>query len=396
MNAAHHAVRLPTKPGRLVDNVMGFARLLRRAGFALGQDRLQLALQALAAAGLHSRADFQATLAACFLSRPDQQALFDEAFNLYWRVPEGLAALGLAPPAEAGHTADATAPPMSQRLAAAMYGQQPALPGTPSLREPDTQAQAASPTEQLRHTDFQSMSADEWAQARQLIQALTLLLLAPLRTRRAQPARQAGTPDWRASLRALARQGDAAPMRWRRPVHRPAPLVLLADVSGSMSRYTRMLLHFAHALGNSGARVHSFVFGTRLTPISRSLAQRDPDVAVAQIAQQVQDWSGGTRITASLHDFNLHWSRRVLGGQATVLLITDGLEHGDTTRLAFEMERLHKSCRQLLWLNPLLRYSRFEPKAAGIRAMLPHVDRFLPVHDLASLEGLAQVLLKRT
>jgi uncharacterized protein with von Willebrand factor type A (vWA) domain len=168
--------------------------------------------------------------------------------------------------------------------------------------------------------------------------------------------------------------------------------VLLADISGSMSRYSRMLLHFGHALGHADARVESFVFGTRLTRITRWLRSRDPDLAVGQVVRAVQDWSGGTRITACLHEFNQRWARRVLSGQATVLLVTDGLEHGDTAALAFEMERLHKSCRRLIWLNPLLRYDGFEPRAAGIRAMLPHVDRFLPVHNLASLAQLAQAL----
>jgi uncharacterized protein len=159
-----------------------------------------------------------------------------------------------------------------------------------------------------------------------------------------------------------------------------------------MSRYSRMLLHFAHLLAQADARVESFVFGTRLTRTTRLLRSRDPDQAVAQVVRAVHDWSGGTRITDSLRDFNRHWARRVLPGRATLLLVTDGLEHGDTQALAFEMERLHKSCRRLVWLNPLLRYERFEPRAGGVKAMLPHVDRFLPVHNLASLEQLAQLL----
>jgi uncharacterized protein with von Willebrand factor type A (vWA) domain len=188
--------------------------------------------------------------------------------------------------------------------------------------------------------------------------------------------------------------GELWDLRWRQPRMRPAPLVVLADISGSMSRYSRMLLHFGHMLGHADARVESFVFGTRLTRTTRLLKSRDPDLAVGQVVRTVQDWSGGTRITTSLHEFNQRWARRVLPGQATVLLITDGLEHGDTTRAGFEMERLHKSCRRLIWLNPLLRFDRFEPRAGGIKAMLPHVDRFMPVHNLASLEQLVQVLAR--
>jgi uncharacterized protein with von Willebrand factor type A (vWA) domain len=162
-----------------------------------------------------------------------------------------------------------------------------------------------------------------------------------------------------------------------------------------MSRYSRMLLHFAHALGHADARVESFVFGTRLTRTTRLLKRRDPDLSVAQVVRAVADWSGGTRITTSLHEFNQRWARRVLGTQATVLLVTDGLEHGDTQALTFEMERLHKSCRRLIWLNPLLRFDQFEPRAGGIKAMLPHVDRFLPAHNLQSLTDLVQVLAAR-
>jgi uncharacterized protein with von Willebrand factor type A (vWA) domain len=194
----------------------------------------------------------------------------------------------------------------------------------------------------------------------------------------------------------MARQGgELSEMRWRSAREQAAPLVLLADISGSMSRYSRMLLHFAHALGHADARVESFVFGTRLTRTTRLLKSRDPDLAVAQVVRAVADWSGGTRITTSLHEFNQRWARRVLGTQATVLLVTDGLEHGDTQALAFEMERLHKSCRRLIWLNPLLRFDQFEPRAGGIKAMLPHVDQFLPAHNLQSLTDLVQVLAAR-
>ncbi|HEY1089873.1 MAG TPA: VWA domain-containing protein, partial [Burkholderiaceae bacterium] len=210
-----------------------------------------------------------------------------------------------------------------------------------------------------------------------------------------------GRIDWRASLRAQGRS-EAAPLQRSRPRERVAPLVLLADISGSMSRYSRMLLHLAHGLANpaerrQAPRVHSFVFGTRLTPVTRLLQQRDPDLAVSAVARRVEDWSGGTRISASLHRFNKDWARRVLSSDATVLLITDGLEQGAEDdprceRLAFEARRLRGSCRRLLWLNPLLRFDGFEPKAAGIRALLPEVSAHLPAHNLASLDQLVTLL----
>jgi uncharacterized protein with von Willebrand factor type A (vWA) domain len=223
------------------------------------------------------------------------------------------------------------------------------------------------------------------------------LAFPPVATRRRAASVQRGRPDLRATLRDLGRRGeDALTLRFTAPRAVVPPLVVLADISGSMSRYSRMLLHFAHLLGlrpgRTMPRVETFVFGTRLTRITPWLRQRDPDVAVARVTAGVQDWSGGTRITECLREFNQRWARRVLGSRATVLLVSDGLEHGPTADLAFEMDRLHKSCRRLLWLNPLLRFTRFEPRAAGIRTMLPHVDGFLPVHNLDSLEQLVQVL----
>ena len=193
-------------------------------------------------------------------------------------------------------------------------------------------------------------------------------------------------------MKAGASSGDAPVLRFRTPISVTAPLVVLADISGSMSKYSRMLLHFIHALALSGLKVESFVFGTRLTQITRSLRQRDADIAVAAVVQQVEDWSGGTRISACLHDFNRDWSRRVLSHNATVLLISDGLEHGDVSQLEIEIERLSKSCKRLIWLNPLLRYQGFEARAAGIKAMLPYVDLFMPAHNLDSLDALAEVL----
>lgn len=388
------APQVDALPGHLADNVLHFARVLRQAGLPVGTDRIQLALQALQHGGLESRRDFRAALAACFIDRAEHRLLFDQAFFLFWKDPdlEGRMRALLLPQVKT-HERAADAPPENRRLAGALF---PNPPVTPPAREPretlDLQATLSfSEREVLRQKDFETMTAEEWAQAKRLLQPLASLL-EPLPTRRSQPAPH-GRPDWRASLAAMARQGGQLwALRCRQPRRRPAPLVVLADISGSMSSYSRMLLHFVHALSQADLQVHSFVFGTRLTPITRSLRQRDPDAAVAAVARGVLDWSGGTRLAHSLHLFNRHWARRVLNSRSTVLLITDGLEHGDTDALAFEAERLRKSCRQLVWLNPLLRYDGFEARAAGIRALLPQVHRFLPVHNLASLAQLAEVL----
>lgn len=382
-------------PGHLAANVMHFGRVLRQAGLPLGTDRIQLALTALQVAGLESKRDFRDTLAACFIDRVEHIELFEQAFHLFWRDPDlaGRMMAMLLPRVQAKENATPP-PPENRRLGEALFPHQPQAPQQPPPPE-ELQVDAQltfNEQEVLRKADFETMTADEWRAALQLLKRLAVLF-EPLPSRRHVRALHPGRPDGRATLQAMARQGgELWDMRWRRPHVRPAPLVVLADISGSMSRYSRMLLHFTHALGHADARVESFVFGTRLTRTTRALRQRDPDIAVGRVVRDVEDWSGGTRISECLRQFNRSWARRVLNSRATVLLITDGLEHGHTGELSFEMERLHKSCRRLIWLNPLLRFDAFEPRAGGIKAMLPHVDRFLPAHNLDSLQQLAQVL----
>jgi uncharacterized protein with von Willebrand factor type A (vWA) domain len=249
-----------------------------------------------------------------------------------------------------------------------------------------------SPREVLQRKDFATMTAEELADARRAIAALRLPLPA-WRVRRTEAARRGARVDLRTCLRRrTGAAGAAAPLAWRRNLRRTPPLVVLCDISGSMDRYARMLLHFLHAITNDRHRVHVLLFGTRLTNVTRHLKHRDVDVALAKVADAVADWAGGTRIGASLAEFNRRWSRRLLGQNAVVLLISDGLDAEAGAGLDREVERLAKSCRRLVWLNPLLRYADFEARPAGIRAMLPWVDDFLPVHNLASLEALARTL----
>ena len=391
-------------PGHLADNVMHFGRVLRQAGMPVPTDRIQLALTALQVAGLESKRDFHDTLAACFIDRAEHRELFEQAFYLYWRDPDlaGRMMALLLPRVQA--KTEQVPVPENRRLGDALFPHQPNAPQPPPPEKLDVDATLTwNERELLQKAAFDTMTADEWRQAQRLLRQMAPLF-EPIATRRSErapgPASQARI-DGRATLQALARGGgELWQMRWRRPREKPAPLVVLADISGSMSRYSRMLLHFTHALGHADARVESFVFGTRLTRTTRDLRQKDPDIAIGRVMRDVKDWSGGTRITACLHDFNQRWARRTLSGRATVLLISDGLEHGtpDDPRcdhLRFEMERLHKSCRKLIWLNPLLRFDQFQPRAAGIKAMLPNVDEFLPAHNLQSLQQLAQVLAGR-
>ena len=249
-----------------------------------------------------------------------------------------------------------------------------------------------SQQEVLQAKDFAQMSAAEIATARAQIAGLVL----PddrVRTRRFEPAVHGLQVDPRRTFRRSMRAGGAMiDLALRRTKEKSPPIVAICDISGSMSDYTRIFLHFLHALTEKRRRVHTFLFGTRLTNVSRALRQRDVDEALALCSAGVQDWSGGTRIATSLHRFNRDWSRRVLGQGAVVLLFTDGLERDGIEDLAREADRLHKSCRRLVWLNPLLRYDRFEAKAQGVRALLPHVDEFRPIHNLASMKDLVEAL----
>ena len=249
-----------------------------------------------------------------------------------------------------------------------------------------------SEQELLQGMDFEQMSADQIARARAEIRRLRLPL-DQQRTRRHRPNPTGPRIDLRATLRtSLRRGGEILALSRTAPVTRPPPLVVLCDISGSMARYAQVLLHFLHSVANDRDRVHVFLFGTRLSNITRQLRHRDPDTAFELIAHAVPDWSGGTRIGETLREFNRCWARRVLGQGAVVLLVTDGLDRDGAAGLGENMARLHRSCRRLIWLNPLLRWDGFQPKSAGIRAILPHVDEFRTIHSLDSLRDLVALL----
>ena len=374
--------------GKLAENIMHFARVLRAAGLPIGPDRVADALRALQAAGIARRDDFYWTLAAVFLSKREQQEVFDQAFHIFWRDPkllERVLALllpqGYALTEQAGDRQAGTPQP-NQGQAGDEEGQ----------AEFDTGGFAFSHAEVLQHADFETMSGAELAQAKRMIARLRLPI-PEVKTRRYHPDARGTRLDLPATLRASLRGGaQIIALKRRSRVRRHPPLVVLCDISGSMNRYSRMFLHFLHAITSDRDRVHTLVFGTRLTNITRHLRNRDVDVAMNRVTAAIQDWAGGTRIGASLEKFNRKWSRRLLGQNAVVLLISDGLDRDVGEGLGAEMERLHKSCRKLVWLNPLLRYEGFQPRPSGVRAMLPHVDAFLPVHNIQSLVDLAREL----
>jgi uncharacterized protein len=383
----------PHTDGRLLANLMHFARTLRAAGLPVGPGKVIDAVAAVRAVGITDRRDFYWTLHAVFVNRPDQRLIFDQAFHIFWRNPDLLKKMmGLVLPEIRVEAEEDRGAEMARRLAEALHPNQQQDMRDPEEVETEIDAvMTFSDREQLRSMDFEKMSLEELARAKAAIARLRLPVQ-DMPTRRFAPDRHGARADLRATLRAALRSGGLIELKRKSPRRRPPPLVVLCDISGSMSRYSRVFLHFMHTVTNDRDRVYDFVFGTRLTNITRYLRHRDVDLALERVGEAVADWSGGTRIGHSIAEFNWLWSRRLLGQGAIVLLITDGLDRDAGTGLAHEMDRLHRSCRQLIWLNPLLRYEGFEPRSLGMRAMMPYVDEFRPVHNLESLENLIAAL----
>lgn len=377
--------------GRLADNIVYFSRALRRAGIRVGPAEVTSAIQAVLLAGISTREDFYWTLHSVLVNRREDHVVFDEAFRLFWRsrglIEKMLAMLSPQVPAQmqkedprAGQTRAGEALVALERE----HQEHQQLEFNARL--------SISRREVLRKKDFAQMTADELTEARNAMASLQIPY-DRVTSRRFRPDPRGSRIDPRAMMRfGLRTGGEILLPRYRSPRQVQSPIVALVDISGSMSEYSRIFLHFLHALTERRRGVHSFVFGTRLTNLTRQLRYRDPDEALSECTRAVEDWSGGTRIGESIGRFNRKWSRRVLGQGAIVLLISDGLERDGIEVLAKEMERLQKSCRRLIWLNPLLRFDGFEPRARGVRAMLPFVDELRPVHSLDALSDLCVAL----
>ncbi|WP_170569946.1 vWA domain-containing protein [Ruegeria atlantica] len=394
---------VPDDP-KLAQNITHFARSLRKAGLPIGTGRVVDAIRAVQAAGFTEKRDFYWALHACFVSRPEHRTVFAQVFRMYWRDPRYMEhMMSMMLPAIRGVQEERQADAAEKRAAEALLdGVERDLPESSdseeeTLLEIDA-SQTASTEERLRSLDFEQMSTAEISQAKRMLARLTLPVK-PIDSRRGQASHLGYRIDRARTLRAAMRQGgELRDIARLKPKPRWPNLVVLCDISGSMSQYSRIVLHFLHTVSNAKgagwAKVHAFTFGTRLTNITRHLQQRDVDAALAAAGAEAQDWEGGTRIGECLHIFNRDWSRRVMGQGAVVLLISDGLDRGDPEALGKEMERLHLSARRLIWLNPLLRWDGFAPKAQGVAAMLPHVDSFRAGHSIASLEDLAAVISK--
>jgi uncharacterized protein len=376
--------------GQLAENIVHFARALRAAGIPVGPGAVLDALAAVEAAGVGTRDDFYWTLHAVFVKRHEHTLLFDQAFRIFFRrrstIDKLLAAMLPQAPRE-----EEKPPPGAQRIQEALLSGLGETQHKPPEMEVDARL-TVSDREILQKKDFAQMTAAEILAAKDAIKRL-VLALDEVKTRRLTPHPHGHLVDMRRTLRASLKAGGAViDLKYLGPRTKAPPIVALLDISGSMSQYTRLFLHFLHAVTDARKRVHTFLFGTRLTNVTRALKAKDPDEALAAVGANVADWSGGTRIATSLHAFNKLWARRVLTQGAIVLLITDGLERDPDDRLAFEIDRLHRSCRRLIWLNPLLRFSGFEAKAKGIKTMVPHVDELRPIHNLDSMAELVRAL----
>jgi uncharacterized protein with von Willebrand factor type A (vWA) domain len=380
--------------GCLADNIVYFARALRKAGLKIGPGAVADAIDAVDMIGIGSRDEFYAALFCIFVKRHEDQPVFDEAFRLFWRsrdlINKMISMMLHATPPTGEKQKQAAG---SQRVSDALVSDKKRE--RPPREDPDIEFDSrftTSENEIFRKTDFAQMTAKEIARARADMSKL-VLPMDEVQTRRFQPTgRQVRIDPRRTMQQSLRSGGDLMLPRFReqRTIH--PPLVILADISGSMSQYTRIFLHFMHVLTEKRRRVHTFLFGTRLSNMTRQMRMKDPDDAIDQCTRLVTDWSGGTRIGETIHEFNRLWSRRVLSQGAVVLLITDGLERDDTTLLEKELDRLHRSCRRLIWLNPLLRFDGFEARARGVLAMVPHVDELRSVHNLDSIADLAAAL----
>ncbi len=393
---------IPENP-KLAGNITHFARALRRAGLPIGPGRVIDAVRAVEAAGFTEKRDFFYALQACFVTKPEQRRVYAQVFRLYWRDPRYLEhMMSYMMPAVRGVAEERQAKAAEKRAAEALLdgmGDAPEDFEAPEEDGTEIQIDASltiSNEEKLKSLDFEQMSVKEIEEAKRMLARLTLPV-DPIASRRTKASHLGTRIDTAQTLRRAMRQGgELHKLALKERRIRWPNLVVLCDISGSMSQYSRLVLHFLHAVSNAKgqgwAKVHAFTFGTRLTNITRHLRQRDVDAALKAAGAEAQDWEGGTRIGDCLEQFNRDWSRRVLGQGAVVLMITDGLDRGEPEALSKQVQRLHLSSKRLIWLNPLLRWEGFAPKASGIMAMLPHVDSFRAGHNVASLEELARVI----
>ncbi len=370
--------------GNILSHVLGFVQLLRIVGVQVSSGQALDLVRALEYAPLTVREDFRAAARCTLISRREDLPQFEAAFAFFWRSPSSDPLMMALPLLKL--------PPRNLRLPRPKRENEGGEGEGEEREEQIGLTLVYTSGETLRSKDFGAFTHEEVEAARELLKKLRWRL-APRRTRRTRPTPRGRRIDMRNVLRRNMRYGGEPLILPHKEVRtRPRPLVVLCDISGSMDRYSRILLQFVHTISNGLQDVEAFVFGTRLTRITRMLRERDIDEAVAAVSKQVVDWSGGTRIGETLKQFNYQWGRRVLGRGPVVLLISDGWDRGDAKLLGREIARLQHSCHRLIWLNPLLGSPNYQPLTLGMQAALPYVDDFLPVHNLLSIEQLGEKL----
>ncbi|MGI9424009.1 MAG: vWA domain-containing protein [Hyphomicrobiaceae bacterium] len=377
----------------MADNIFHFGRLLRAAGLSIGPQQIADAVSAVTVAGISDRAKLYWAMHTALVKRPSERLIFDQAFAIFWRDPGFLKRMMslMIPQTNAPQSPDQQAE-LSRRLSEALSAASQDVP-KPKPDQLDVDAFDTFSSQQVdRQKDFAQMSAEELQAAKLQVQRIQLIR-EELATRRYAAARRGEKIDLRKMLREMATKDvDHMLLRHRKRKRRRPPLVILCDISGSMEQYARVFLHFLYAVRNDHDRVSCFLFATRLYDVTRKLQNRDADVAIASIGTDVKDWSGGTRIGHCLSEFNKHWARRVLGQNARVLLFTDGLDRDASDGMELVVRRLAASCRKLIWVNPLLRYDKYEPIAAGARILDRYAGETRSCHNVESLQDLARAL----
>jgi uncharacterized protein with von Willebrand factor type A (vWA) domain len=385
--------------GHFLHNLVLFGRILRVLGLDINPDRLITLVKALGYVNIANKEEFYHAMRCLVVNEKDEIPVFDRAFDLFWRKPgqrglnfqfEDLGRPTLTQPHQKDPRTAKEPSPLSKPIETKVENQDENEDLSPLL----DLTQMYSAQEILRQKDFSELDPDELIAVKNLIKEL-IWQLGQKQTRRYRPGRGLMIDMRRSLRRNLHYGGEILQWSYRQPKIKPRPLVVIADISGSMERYTNLLLHFTYSLAiGLEQSVESFVFSTRLTRITYQLRNNDVDAVIKDVSQTVPDWSGGTRIGDALKRFNFDWARRVSGHGAVILLISDGWDRGAPELLANEISRLQRSCHRLVWLNPLLGSLNYEPLTRGMQAALPYVDDFLPIHNLASLEELAVQLIR--
>ena len=382
---------------KLSDNVLYFARVLRSAGIPIGSGRILEAIKAINKIGLADKSIFYWALHSVFVHKNEHREIFDQTFKIFWKNPRLLEKMmQLALPKLNTGTPETSDADINRRVQEAFNKDNISEDNyVDASTEDELEFDAVmtySESELLQGMDFEQMSSDEINKAKKVIAQMNLAI-PQVKSRRFKSSSFRRKIDLRQSLKGANKFcGEYIPLRYKSRKDKNPPIIAICDVSGSMSRYSRMLLHFMHVLTTLRNDVHTFLFGTRLTNVTRFLRFKDVDEALAATSSAVEDWSGGTRIGDCLKEFNFNWSRRVLGPGAIVLFITDGLDRGGGIGLSKQIKMIQKSSKRLIWLNPLLRYEEFAPKPTGVKAILPYVDEFRPIHSLESLDQLVDAL----